>query len=371
MNDGFGLANLPFGIFSTAGTAPRAGAAYRDTVVDLAATLDDPVFTRPTLNPFLAQGPDRWADARDRLRIAIESGAATTVPMADTVLHLPIEVADFVDFFSSLEHATNAGTILRPGNPGLPPAWRHLPIGYHGRAGTVVVSGTPVRRPRGQMRDGDEVVFRATRKLDVEVELAYVVGAGSRLGVPVGVDEFDRHVFGAVILLDWSARDIQAFEYQPLGPFLGKSFATTVSPWVVPLEALRSARIPAPVREPEPLPHLRESEPWSLDVRFELEIDGAVLTRPRLGTMYWTGAQQLAHMTSNGASLRVGDLYATGTVTSGDDYGSLLELTRDGTSESAGYLADGAEVVVRAWAVTSAGDVLSFGEASGTILEAS
>ncbi len=371
MSEGFGPDDLPFGVFSVGDGHPRAGAASGDEIIDLAATLGGAEFDAPTLNLFLAMGPDAWAAARVRLGAAIGDGTAVRVPRSSARLHLPIEVADFVDFFSSLEHATNAGSILRPGSPALQPNWRHLPVGYHGRAGTVVVSGTDIVRPHGQVRTPDGgVAYLPTAKLDVEVELGFVVGAPSELGVPVPIGDFDRHVFGAVILLDWSARDIQSFEYQPLGPFLGKSFATTISPWVVPLSALRAARIAPPEREPEPLPHLREPEPWSLDIRFELEVDGTVLSQPAYGSMYWTGAQQLAHLTSNGASLRVGDLYGTGTVSSfePDGYGSLLELTSDGASDEVGYLADGADVVVRAWAVGPGGSRLDFGAATGRIV---
>lgn len=365
---------LPLGVFSVSGDAPRVGARDGDRIVDLAASLDPVVFARPTLNRFLELGRGYWTQTQTRIRDLLGSGRAITVPAAAADLHLPFEVADFVDFFSSLEHATNAGNILRPDNPGLPPAWRNLPIGYHGRSGTVVVSGTPVIRPSGQLRTPVGVAFAPTAKLDVEVELGFVVGVPSTPGRPVPIDEFADYVFGAVILLDWSARDIQAFEYQPLGPFLGKSFATTISPWVVPLEALEGARIAPPERDPEPLPHLREPESWSLDIGFELRIGGEVLARPEFASMYWTGAQQLAHMTSNGACVRTGDLYGTGTVSSfePDQQGSLLELSLNGIhpvgSRDAGYLVDGEHVEVSAVARCADGSVVDFGVASATII---
>ena len=261
------------------------------------------------------------------------------------------------------------------------PNWRHLPIVYHGRAGTVVVSGTDVRRPCGQRpaAGGGEPEFGPSRRLDIEAEVGFVVGVGSEIGTAVSVDEFREHVFGVVLLNDWSARDIQAYEYVPLGPFLGKSFATSVSPWVVPLEALGNAWVAPPARQPEPLPYLRGEADRGLDIDLEVRLNGEVISRPPFRGLYWTPAQQLAHMTVNGASLRCGDLYGSGTVSGdGDDErGSLIELSwngrdplrlGDGTSRT--FLEDGDVVTIAATAPGPAGSTVTFGEATGAIVPA-
>lgn len=376
---GFGTENLPIGVFSVGDTAPRIGIALGEHIVDLARILGDPVFRQPTLNAFLARGRGFWEETRQAVRTLVRDGRAPLVTRGDADLHLPIEPADYVDFYSSLEHATNAGNILRPASPGLSANWRLMPVGYHGRSGTIVVSGTPVTRPSGQvLLPSGTSRYRPTRKLDVEVELGFIVGAPSAMGACVPLDAFEDHVYGAVILLDWSARDIQALEAQPLGPFLGKSFATTISPWVVPLSSLRAARVAPPDRSPEPPVHLREAESWSLGIRLEFAINGHVVSRPDFASMYWSAAQQMAHMTSNGASLRTGDIYGSGTISSfgREGQGSLLELSRDGADRitipggsRAGYLEDGDIVTVRAAAETPLGP-LSFGEAVGLVMPA-
>jgi fumarylacetoacetase len=263
--------------------------AIGDSVVDLAAALDDEVFAQPSLNAFMARGRAAWTATRSALRDLLTGPdvEAHLVPLSDVQLHLPIEVGDYVDFYSSLEHATNAGRILRPGEEPLKPNWRHLPVGYHGRAGTVVVSGTPVRRPWGQLLD-DGPVLAPTRRLDIEAEVGFVVGVGSSLGERVPISAFREHVFGAVLLIDWSARDIQAWESVPLGPFLGKSFATSIGPWVVPLDALSAARVPPPVQDPPPLPYLTPVEPWGLDLELAVAINGHPVSRPPFRSMYWT-----------------------------------------------------------------------------------
>ncbi|WPB89312.1 fumarylacetoacetase [Streptomyces malaysiensis] len=378
---------LPFGVFSVGADRPRVGVAIGDRVLDLAATLGDPVFDHPSLNPFLARGPAAWSAARAALLGALDTGGHTgdlerhLVPIDDVRLHLPIEVADFVDFFSSLEHASNAGRILRPGQAALKPNWRHLPVGYHGRAGTVVVDGTPVRRPWGQYKDGPAGPphYAPSAKLDIEVELGFVVGAGSEPGTTVTVDEFEQHVFGTVLLLDWSARDIQAWEYEPLGPFLSKSFATTISPWVIPLESLAAAKVvPAP-QDPAPLSHLTGTAPFSYDIRLELRLNDHLVSTPGFASMYWTPAQQLAHMTSNGACLRTGDLYGTGTISSWDasGYGSFMELTWNGEvpidlpdGDRRGFLQDDDVVVVSATAPAPDGGRIALGRVSGRVLPA-
>jgi fumarylacetoacetase len=301
------------------------------------------------------------------------------LPRSEVTLHLPFTVADYVDFYCSLDHAGNVGRIFRPDAEPLLPNWRHLPVGYHGRAGTVVVSGTPVVRPCGQRRppgaDGGPTYGPSVR-LDIEAEVGFVVGVGSGLAEPVPVEAFADHVFGVVLVNDWSARDIQAWEYQPLGPFLGKSFATSISPWVVPLEALDAARVGGPAQDPAPLPYLRRAEPWGLDLSIEVALNGSVVSWPPFATMYWTADQMLAHLTVNGASLRTGDLYASGTVSgpAPAERGSLIELTwngaepltlADGTTRS--YLEDGDTVAISATAPAVGGGVLSLGEVTGTI----
>jgi fumarylacetoacetase len=294
------------------------------------------------------------------------------VAVDDVELLLPIAAGDYVDFYSSLEHASNVGRIFRPDAEPLVPNWRHMPIGYHGRAGTVVVSGTPIRRPSGQRREpGDEApVFGPSVRLDIELELGFVVGAASALGEPVAVDEALDHVFGVALVNDWSARDLQAWEYRPLGPFLAKSFATSIAAWVTPLEAVLDRRVGAPAQEPAPLAYLRE-DPWAFDLDLEIELNGTTVARTSARHLYWSAAQQLAHLTVNGASVRVGDLFASGTISGPErgQRGSLLELSwngaepielADGSTRS--FLQDGDEVVLR-----GSGGAVTLGEVRGRI----
>ena len=387
----FGLENLPYGAFSIGTEPPRIGVAFGDSVLDLAAleraglVAEGGVFEAPVINPFLARGPDAWARVRHRLTELLSGGGGESalVPLSEATLHLPFEVADYVDFYSSLEHATNLGRLFRPGGDPLLPNWRHLPVGYHGRAGTVVVGGTPVVRPSGQSKpaDADEPRFGPSRRLDIELELGFVVGVPSRLGEPVPADRVAEHVFGVVLVNDWSARDIQAWEYQPLGPFLGKSFATSISPWVVPLAALEPFRIPGPAQEPAVLPYLQRSEPAALDLALEVGIRSRamaergdppdVVSRTNARDLYWTIDQQVAHATVNGASLRTGDLLASGTISGSepDSRGSLIELTWNGSEpltlsdgSTRTFLQDGDEVVLRGLAGT-----VSLGEVWGRI----
>jgi fumarylacetoacetase len=299
---------------------------------------------------------------------------------------LPFEVADYVDFYASEHHATNVGRLLRPGQEPLLPNWRHLPVGYHGRSGTVVVSGTDVRRPSGQRlaagamsAEGSPPEFGPSTRLDLEVEVGWVVGMPSQAGEAIPVDAFAEHVFGVCLVNDWSARDIQSWEYQPLGPFLGKSFATSVSPWVVPLEALDAARVPVPSTGGDLLPYLRETQTGGFDILLELRLNGEVLTRPPYSQMHWSPAQMLAHLTVNGASVRTGDLYASGTVSgpSRGEVGSLIELTENGTrplqlsdGSTRTFLDDGDEVTITATAPAVDGTRLGFGEVTGRIVPA-
>ncbi|WP_329518745.1 fumarylacetoacetase [Spirillospora sp. NBC_01491] len=379
----FGLANLPYGVFSTPGTAPRVGVRVAGSVVDLAAALGDEVFARPTLNPFMAQGRARWVDARRRITELVSGEVPDDAvhPLGATTPHLPFEVADYVDFYASAHHATSLGRLFRPDSAPLLPNWRHLPVGYHGRAGTVVVSGTAIARPSGQRKAPDEAAptFGPSRRLDIEAEVGFVVGTGSPLGAAApgsATAGFADRVFGAVLVNDWSARDIQAWEGAPLGPFLGKSFATSVSAWVVPLLALEAARVDTPVQDPEPLPYLRETAPWGLDLDLAVEWNGQEVSRPPYREMYWSPAQMLAHMTVNGASTRTGDLFASGTVSGPgrDQVGAIIEMTWGGTEpievngERRAFLEDGDEVVITATAPAADGGRLGFGEVRGRIL---
>ena len=335
-----------FGTFTRAGRS-HLGFRSGEAVVDLG---------EGSLDALMPQGRKAWERTTEEALAAVDAGE--TIPLADIESLLPFTVADYVDFYSSLEHATNIGRMFRPDSEPLLPNWRHLPVGYHGRAGTVVVSGTPIRRPQGQAKaaDGATPTFGPSRRLDFELELGFVVGVSSPLGEPVPASAFREHVFGVVLVNDWSARDIQAWEYVPLGPFLGKSFATSISAWVTPLALLEDRRVPAPSQLPQPLPHLRVEGDWAFDLPLEVELNGTVISRGNARGLYWTMPQQLAHATSNGASIRTGDLMATGTISGGErgSEGSLIELTwngtqsvrlEDGTERS--FLEDGDEIVLR------------------------
>ncbi|MER5393438.1 fumarylacetoacetase [Saccharopolyspora sp. NPDC002686] len=378
----FGLTNLPYGVFSTPGTEPRVGVRVGDSVVDLAAALGDEVFAQPALNAFMAQGRDRWVQVRRQITELVSGEVPDEVvhPVAEVRMHLPIEVADYVDFYASEHHASNLGRLFRPDSEPLMPNWKHLPVAYHGRGGTVVVSGTDIVRPSGQRKapSEDAPTFGPCRRLDIEAELGFIVGTGSDLGTSVPVDEFGTRVFGAVLVNDWSARDIQAWEYVPLGPFLGKSFATSISPWVVPLLALEEARVETPPQSPEPLQYLKESEPWGLDVELAVSWNGHEVSRPPYREMYWSPAQMLAHMTVNGATSRTGDLYASGTISGPekDQRGAFIELTWGGKEplsiggEERTFLEDGDEVAITATAPGAGGTRIGFGEVTGRILPA-
>jgi fumarylacetoacetase len=333
----------------------------------------------------MARGPQAWAELRARLtewftdeahRGAVEPHL---VPRSEVTLHLPVEVADYVDFYSSQHHAENLGRMFRPDSAPLTPNWKHLPIGYHGRSGTVRVSGTPVVRPCGQRKapTDDAPTFGPSLRLDIEAEVGFLVGVGSELGSSVPLADFQQHVFGVCLVNDWSARDLQSWEYVPLGPFLGKSFLTSISPWVVPLAALEAARVTPPAREPQPLPYLRDDEhPWGLDIELQVRLNGEVLSWPPFREMYWTPAQQLAHMTVNGANLRTGDLFASGTVSGPGKHerGSFIEMSwggkepiglEDGTTRT--FLDDGDVITITASAPGPDGTRIAFGEVTGRI----
>lgn len=384
----YGVHNLPYGVFRTAAREPRVGVRVGAHVLDLGgAEQAGLVFAagtlgRPRLNDFMALGRPQWTAVRQRVTELLTDSAHRAavepllLPLLDVELLLPFDVADYVDFYSSEQHATNVGKIFRPGQPPLLPNWKHLPIGYHGRAGTVVVSGTPIVRPCGQRATPQGPVTGASVRLDIEAEVGFVVGVPSPLGHRAAAGDFADHVFGVVLVNDWSARDIQAWEYQPLGPFLGKSFATSIAAWVTPLEALGAAFVPAPDQDPPVADYLRDEPHLGLDLRLSVEWNGERVSEPPFAAMYWTPAQQLAHLTINGAALRTGDLYASGTV-SGDErhqVGSFLELTWGGTEpvrvggEERMFLADGDTVTISGTAPGPDGTTVGLGEVTGTII---
>ncbi|CAI5792784.1 fumarylacetoacetase [Podarcis lilfordi] len=382
----FPIQNLPYGVFSTKEQPrPRIGVAIGDQVLDLSAIkhlFDGPilskqhhVFDQPTLNRFMALGWEAWTEARARLqkllshkeptlRDNVELRKRAFVPQASAIMHLPAEIGDYTDFYSSRQHATNVGVMFRGMENALMPNWLHLPVGYHGRASSVVVSGTPIRRPLGQMRPDD--------------------GPGNKPGEAVPISEAHKHIFGMVLMNDWSARDIQKWEYVPLGPFLGKSFGTTISPWVVTMEALMPFALPNPIQDPRPLPYLCDDQPYTFDINLFVAIKGDGMSKPanicrsNFKHMYWTMKQQLAHHTINGCNLRPGDLLASGTISGPDpeNFGSMLELSWKGTKaidlghgQSRKFLQDGDEVVITGYCQGN-GYRVGFGECSGKVLPA-
>jgi len=385
----YGLHHLPYGVFRHGGRPPRIGVRVGEHVLDLDGAeaadliLAGGALRRDTLNDFLALGRPQWTAVRARITELLtrdehrEALAPLLIPLAEAQLALPFAVGDYVDFYSSEQHAANVGQMFRPGQPPLPPNWKHLPIGYHGRAGTVVVSGTPVVRPCGQRRPAgaEAPLFGPSERLDVEAEVGFVVGVPTGLGQRVPVDRLADHVFGVVLVNDWSARDIQAWEYQPLGPFLGKSFATSVSAWVTPLDALAEAWTTAPAQDPPVLEYLRDEPRLGLALDLAVSWNGTVVSRPPFHSMYWTPAQQLAHLTVNGAALRAGDLFASGTVSGPrrDQVGSFLELTWGGqepvevAGEQRTFLRDGDTVTITATAPGPDGVVIELGEVTGDI----
>ena len=403
----FPIQNLPYGVFSTQARPQKSiGVAIGDFILDLAvlerAGLLRPagsqtVFDQPSLNAFMALGPEVWSQTRatistllrvDQAHLRDDAAlrARALVPRATASLHLPFTVAAFSDFYSSLQHASNAGMILRGPNAALMPNWRHMPIGYNSRASTIVVSGTPVRRPLGQLKSAEapDPVMGPCAKLDFELEMGVVLGQGSPMGEMLDQATAERMIFGFVLLNDWSARDIQAWEYQPLGPFLAKAFATTISPWVVTREALEPFRVAGPAQTPQPLPYLRQSGLQNYDLTLEVSLqtarmtEPAVLSRTNFKYMYWSSVQQLMHHASTGCAMSNGDLLGSGTI-SGDaksERGSMLELSWNGTEpvELPGgvrrsFLEDGDRLTFRGFA-QGRGYRVGFGEASGTITPA-
>ena len=403
----FPIQNLPYGVFERPGGGAGVGVAIGDQVLDLTrleslGVLDVPalrgqqVFNVPSLNAFLGLGRDVWSAVRERVsrllradepRLRDDATLRTQVlvPRADVRMRLPVEIGDYTDFYSSREHASNVGTMFRGPDKALMPNWLHLPVAYHGRASSVVVSGTDLHRPCGQTKPegADAPVFGPSRSLDFELEVGYFLGPGNELGVPIPAGRARDHVFGMVLVNDWSARDIQAWEYVPLGPFLAKNFGTSISPWVVPLEALEPFRTDNPVQEPVPLPYLRTAGPQSYDIHLEVWLQGEKMAAAQrvcasnFRHLYWNVAQQVAHHTITGCNLRPGDLLASGTISgpTPDSYGSLLELSWRGTrpltvgGEQRTFLQDGDRVTFKGWCQGD-GYRVGFGEVTGRVLPA-
>src|SRR3954466_13466810 len=394
----FPIQNLPFGVFRRKGTQekPRGGIAIGDQVFDLAAL---GIETGPTLNGMAAAGPGTWRRLRKQVSKALSVGGFKksytrhVVPMRRAELFMPMAIGDYTDFYTGIYHATTIGKLFRPDNP-LLPNYKWVPIGYHGRASSVVVSGRPVARPNGQVKppDSEAPVFGPTKRLDYEVELGFVIGPGNRLGVPIAIDEADNHLFGVVLLNDWSARDVQAWEYQPLGPFLSKSFATTISPWIVTFEALEPFRCEAfgrPPADPKPLPYLlnaQDQERGGLEIHLEMYVSSEAMRKAKAPALrvsrgnardaYWTAAQMVTHHSSNGCNLQPGDLLGSGTLSGAvpESAGSLMELTQGGKAplrlpggEARVFLEDGDEVTLRGRCERQGVAPLGFGDCSGLV----
>jgi len=402
----FPIQNLPYGVFSSKdGLAPRVGVAIGDYVLDLWELEQDSrldvgplgVFSQPSLNAFMALGPQVWSKTRARISELLRSDhpelrdnrelrVQALVPMADVKLHMPFTVSGYTDFYSSKEHATNVGVMFRGKDNALQPNWLHMPIGYNGRASTVVVSGTKVRRPRGQLKPPTAEVpsFGPCKRLDFELEMGVVVGQASAMGEMLTEKQAEAMIFGFVILNDWSARDIQQWEYVPLGPFQAKAFATSISPWIVTREALEPFRLQGPVQEPVPLPYLKQAQPNNYDLALDVALragpmnQAANISSTNFKYMYWSSVQQLVHHASSGCAMNVGDLLGSGTISGPEKHqrGSLLEISWNGTEplELAGgvkrtFLEDGDSLVMRGWCQGD-GYRVGFGEVEGTIVAA-
>lgn len=398
----FPIQNIPFGIFKTTDLSPAAGIAIGDFVLDLVylqehAFLDDldlpgGIFNQTYLNPFLSLGKKKVREVRNRLSNLLRNDSDTLksnrqaremalIPMSEVHMLMPVKIPNYTDFYSSEQHAFNVGSMFRDPQNALLPNWKQLPVGYHGRASSIVVSGTPIHRPHGQIKPADGApVFRPTQKLDFELEVAFITCTNTQLGTPVPIEATEDHIFGFVLFNDWSARDIQQWEYVPLGPFLGKNFGSVISPWVVTADALEPFRVEGPKQDPPVLPYLRTQGKKNYDVKLEVSIETpagkSVVSRSNFKHLYWNVNQQLAHQTVNGCNLQVGDLYASGTISgpAPDSYGSMLELTWNGQKpitladgSTRNFIHDGDTVVMKGYAEKD-GVRIGFGECRGKIL---
>lgn len=399
----FSIHNIPFGIGSVAGEPCFACTRIGDHVLNLSALAstgffndlvgESTVFDQSTLNNFITLGKTITNGVRDRIQKALMNSDSSLrhlsslfIPVNEIVMHLPIHIGDYTDFYSSIEHAINVGKMFRDPENALLPNWRHLPVGYHGRSSSIVVSGTPIRRPWGQVKpkDAEAPVFSPTQRLDFELEVGFIIGKDTYLGSSVTTEKAEDHIFGLVLFNDWSARDIQQWEYVPLGPFLSKNFASSMSPWIVTLEALDAFRVQGPEQQPEALPHLRSTGLKNYDISLEVSItpagfDESIVTRSNFKYMYWNMCQQLAHHTSNGCNIHVGDLMASGTISGKDpdSFGSMLELSWGGKNpltlingQVRSFIEDGDRVTMRGWADKS-GMRIGFGEVYNRIVNES
>ena len=403
----FSIHNLPYGIFSEAADGKRrAGVAIGEQVLDLSVleaegllSLDGgSYFNQPTLNAFIDSGRDNWTKARtaiqmllsndnDTLRDNIDLQAKALFKQADVTMHLPVQVPGFTDFYSSKEHATNVGTMFRDPSNALLPNWTEMPVGYNGRASTVIISGTDVIRPSGQLKPNadDRPIFSPCKRLDFELETAFVVGKGNNIGQPIAVDDASEHIFGMVLLNDWSARDIQKWEYVPLGPFNAKTFASEVSPWIVTMDALAPFKTSCPTQEPKPLAYLNEKDSDnSFDITLSVELlpenadEATVVCETNFKYMYWSMAQQLTHHTITGCKVEVGDMMGSGTISgpTPDSYGSMLEIAWNATKpvslkggETRSFIEDGDTVIMKGYSEKD-GIRVGFGEVRGKVLPA-
>ncbi len=406
-NSDFPIQNLPFGIFSVSGSSPRAGIAIGNQVVDLSMLTelayfdqleleDYSVFYEETLNDFIALGRTAWRQVRQRvsellqhdnpeLRDNLTHREQVLFKQSEVTMYLPVRIGDYTDFYSSEEHATNAGSMFRDPKNALLPNWKHLPVAYHGRSSSIVVSGTPLYRPKGQSKadDAENPVFGPSKSLDFELEMGFIVGKSTEMGESVSTKDAEEHIFGFVLFNDWSARDLQKWEYVPLGPFLAKNFASSISPWIVTLDALEPFRTASPIQDPAVLPYLQYEGLKNFDIHLEVSLkpDNSaekIISKSNFKYMYWNINQQLAHHTVNGCNINVGDMYASGTISgkTPDSYGSMLELTWGGKNPIS--MADGSErkfiqdndtVIIRGYAEKE-GVRIGFGEVSGKILPA-
>lgn len=402
-NSDFTIYNLPFGVFKSKKLSPRIGIAIGDKIVDLSILdqegffanmfLPEGIFLKESLNELIGLGKVQTRKIRERVQVLLladneklrdhQSRGKAMVNRKEAEMLMPVKIGDYTDFYSSIEHATNVGKMFRDPENALLPNWKHLPVGYHGRASSIIPSGVPIHRPKGQFKEADmeAPVFGPSKKLDFELELAFITGKSTKLGDSVSTAEAEDYIFGFVLFNDWSARDIQAWEYVPLGPFLGKSFGSSISPWVVTLEALELFRTQGPIKEPEVLPYLKSEKPGNFDINLEVYIQPEGKTASKVCTsnfkyMYWNIAQQLAHHTINGCNINVGDMMASGTISgpTEDSFGSMLELSWKGTKpvkletgEERRFIEDGDTVIMKGFAEKD-GIRVGFGEVSSQVL---
>ncbi|RLD19924.1 MAG: fumarylacetoacetase [Bacteroidetes bacterium] len=400
----FSIHNIPFGIYKTHDGKTRAGSALGDKVIDLnylhsqfffnEIELPDNIFSQQTLNDFIGLGKDITSAVRLRIIDLFSADnqeiqgneeyiKGCLLPMNSVEMLMPVYVPNYTDFYSSIEHATNVGTMFRDPEKALLPNWKHIPVGYHGRASSIIPSGTPIRRPKGQTKapDADKPTFGPTKRLDFELEMAFIVGKETSLGSSVPTDKAEDYIFGLVLFNDWSARDVQVWEYVPLGPFLAKNFASSISPWIVTLDALEQFKVAGPKQEPQVLPYLEYEGSKNFDINLEVSIkpesqDPQVVSNSNFKYMYWNMYQQLAHHTSNGCNLKIGDMYASGTISgpTPDSYGSMLELAWKGTKplemadgSKRSFIEDGDTVIMKGYAEKD-GIRVGFGEVSSKVL---